>query len=101
MLKGAFFLKFLMKFQIYMAQGLKLPLFSGVLNILGKNFRMEDSDICGSESYSSTMFLGQIWLHKDSGRFSATQCLNHFERIIQNAKWITDYREFKIMKVDP
>ena len=76
MLKGAFFLKFLMKFQIYMAQGLKLPLFSGVLNILGKNFRMEDSDICGSESYSFIIFLGQIWLDKENGRFSATPSIS-------------------------
>ena len=56
-----------------MAQGLKLPLFSGacIKDTVGKII-VEYSHICGPGAYSSTIFLGRIWLDKDSGRFSAT-----------------------------
>ena len=44
---------------------------ASVLNILWENFRMENSDECGSGSYSSIIFLGQIWLDKENRGFSA------------------------------
>ena len=47
-----------------------------VLIILWEKLRMEDSDICGSESYSFIIFLGQIWLDKENGRFSATPSIS-------------------------
>ena len=55
-----------------MAQGLKLPLFSGVCikHTVGK-IKVEYAHICGPGAHSSTIFLGQIWPDKDFGRFSA------------------------------